>query len=125
MLSSTFDWQFVFTIRHAVLAAAVMALALMVRAIRQSFGAVDSGLEAAARTLGANKARVFATVTMPLMPLMPPGLLSGEVLKFAASLGEFGATLTFVSNVPGETQTLPLATYSALQQPAVPKPPRV
>ena len=122
MLSSTFDWQFVFTIRHAVLAAAVMALALMVRAIRQSFGAVDSGLEAAARTLGANKARVFATVTMPLMP---PGLLSGEVLKFAASLGEFGATLTFVSNVPGETQTLPLATYSALQQPAVPKPPRV
>ena len=122
MLRSTFDWQFVFTIRGAVLAAAVMALPLMVRAIRQAFKAVESELEAPARTLGASSARVFATVTMPLMP---PGLLSGEVLGFAASLGEFGATFTFVSNVPGETQTLPLATYSALQQPAVTKPPRV
>jgi molybdate transport system permease protein len=113
-LSNTFDWQFVFTFRGAVLAAAVMALPLMVRAIRQSLEAVDGGLEAAARTLGASRARVFATVTVPLMT---PGLLSGAVLGFAASLGEFGATITFVSNVPGETQTLPLAIYSALQQP--------
>ena len=113
-LSNTFDWQFVFTFRGAVLAAAVMALPLMVRAIRQSLEAVDGGLEAAARTLGASRARVFATVTVPLMA---PGLLSGAVLGFAASLGEFGATITFVSNVPGETQTLPLAIYSALQQP--------
>ena len=99
---------------NVTLAAAVMALPLMVRAIRQSLEAVDSGLEAAARTLGASRARVFATVTVPLMA---PGLLSGAVLGFAASLGEFGATITFVSNVPGETQTLPLAIYSALQQP--------
>ena len=113
-LSDTFDWQFVFTFRGAVLAAAVMALPLMVRAIRQSLEAVDSGLEAAARTLGASRARVFTTVTVPLMA---PGLLSGAVLGFAASLGEFGATITFVSNVPGQTQTLPLAIYSALQQP--------
>jgi molybdate transport system permease protein len=113
-LSNTFDWQFVFTFRGAVLAAAVMSLPLMVRAIRQSLEAVDSGLEAAARTLGASRVRVFATVTVPLMA---PGLLSGAVLGFAASLGEFGATITFVSNVPGETQTLPLAIYSALQQP--------
>ena len=113
-LSDTFGLQFVFTFRGAVLAAAVMALPLMVRAIRQALEAVDSGLEAAARTLGASRLRVFATVTLPLMA---PGLLSGAVLGFAASLGEFGATITFVSNVPGETQTLPLAIYSALQQP--------
>jgi len=106
--------QFVFTFRGAVLAAAVMALPLMVRAIRQALEAVDAGLEAAARTLGASRARVFASITLPLMA---PGLLSGAVLGFAASLGEFGATITFVSNVPGQTQTLPLAIYSALQQP--------
>ena len=113
-LSETFGLQFVFTFKGAVLAAAVMALPLMVRAIRQALEAVDAGLEAAARTLGASRWRVFAAVTLPLMA---PGLLSGAVLGFAASLGEFGATITFVSNVPGETQTLPLAIYSALLQP--------
>jgi molybdate transport system permease protein len=113
-LYETLGWQFVFTFRGAVLAAAVMALPLMVRAVRQAIEAIDAGLEAAARTLGASRLRVFATITLPLMA---PGLLSGAVLGFAASLGEFGATITFVSNVPGETQTLPLAIYSALQQP--------
>jgi molybdate transport system permease protein len=109
-----FGWQFVFSFRGAVLAAAVMALPLMVRAMRQAIEAVDAGLEQAARTLGANRWQVFAGITLPLMT---PGLLSGAVLGFAASLGEFGATITFVSNVPGQTQTLPLAIYSALQQP--------
>lgn len=113
-LHDTLGLQFVFTFRGAVLAAAVMALPLVVRSMRQALEAVDAGLEAAARTLGASPARVFATITLPLMA---PGLLSGAVLGFAASLGEFGATITFVSNVPGETQTLPLAIYSALQQP--------
>jgi molybdate transport system permease protein len=113
-LHDWFGWQFVFTFRGAVLAAAVMALPLMVRAMRQAIEAVDAGLEAAARTLGANRWQVFGGITLPLMA---PGLLSGAVLGFAASLGEFGATITFVSNVPGQTQTLPLAIYSALQQP--------
>jgi len=113
-LHATFGWQFVFTFRGAVLAAAVMALPLIVRAMRQALEAVDTGLEAAARTLGASRAFVFTSITLPLMA---PGLLSGAVLGFAASLGEFGATITFVSNVPGQTQTLPLAIYSALQQP--------
>ena len=113
-LHDTLGLQFVFTFRGAVLAASVMALPLVVRAMRQSLEAVDRGLESAARTLGASPLRVFATITLPLMS---PGLLSGAVLGFAASLGEFGATITFVSNVPGETQTLPLAIYSALQQP--------
>ena len=113
-LHDWFGWQFVFSFRGAVLAAAVMALPLMVRAMRQALEAVDGGLEAAARTLGANRTQVFAGITLPLMA---PGLLSGAVLGFAASLGEFGATITFVSNVPGQTQTLPLAIYSALQQP--------
>jgi len=113
-LHETLGLQFVFTFRGAVLAAAVMGLPLVVRAMRQALEAVDRGLEAAARTLGAGPARVFWSVTLPLMS---PGLLSGAVLGFAAALGEFGATITFVSNVPGETQTLPLAIYSALQQP--------
>jgi molybdate transport system permease protein len=113
-LYDTLGLQFVFTFRGAVLAAAVMVLPLMVRAMRQALEAVDGGLEAAARTLGASGAHVFTTVTLPLMA---PGLLSAAVLGFAASLGEFGATITFVSNVPGQTQTLPLAIYSALQQP--------
>jgi molybdate transport system permease protein len=114
MFDALFDVTFVFTFRGAVLAAAVMSLPLMVRAMRQALEAVDAGLEAAARTLGASPVRVLATITLPLMA---PGLLSGAVLGFAASLGEFGATITFVSNVPGQTQTLPLAIYSALQQP--------
>ncbi|WP_406693355.1 molybdate ABC transporter permease subunit [Sphingomonas cannabina] len=98
----------------AAIAAAVMALPLMVRAIRLSIEAVDRRLEDAARTLGAGRWRVFRTVTLPLSV---PGVLAGTVLGFARALGEFGATITFVSNVPGETETLPLAIYAALQVP--------
>ena len=111
-LFENFGIAFVFSFRGAVLAAAVMSLPLMVRAVRQALEAVDRGLEDAARTLGASRLDALASVTLPLAA---PGLLSGAVLGFAASLGEFGATITFVSNVPGQTQTLPLAIYSALQ----------
>jgi molybdate transport system permease protein len=98
----------------AAIAAGVMALPLMVRATRLSVEAVDPRLESAARTLGASRARVFRTITLPLSL---PGLTAGMVLGFARSVGEFGATITFVSNVPGETETLPLAIYAALQRP--------
>lgn len=98
----------------AAIAAGVMALPLMVRAMRLSIEAVDRRLEDAARTLGANRSRVFRTITLPLSL---PGVLAAAVLGFARALGEFGATITFVSNVPGETQTLPLAIYAALQTP--------
>jgi molybdate transport system permease protein len=98
----------------AALAAAVMGLPLMVRAIQLSLEAVDPGLEQAAAGLGAPRAAVFATVTLPLAL---PGLLAAALLGFAKSLGEFGATITFVSNIPGETQTLPIAIYSLLQVP--------
>jgi molybdate transport system permease protein len=98
----------------AALAAAIMALPLMVRAMRSSIENVDRRLENAARTLGATPARTFWTVTVPLAM---PGLLAGLVLGFARSIGEFGATITFVSNIPGETRTLPLAIYTALQIP--------
>lgn len=98
----------------AAIAAGVMALPLMVRAMRLSIEAVDRRLESAARSLGAGPRRVFTTVTLPLSV---PGILAGCVLGFARSIGEFGATITFVSNVPGETRTLPLAIYSALQLP--------
>lgn len=98
----------------AVLAAAVMAFPLMVRAIRLAFEAVDPKLEQAAGTLGASPAWVFVTVTLPLIL---PGVLAGAVLAFAKAMGEFGATITFVSNIPGETQTLPSAIYAFLQVP--------
>lgn len=98
----------------AALAAGVMALPLMVRAMRLSIEAVDQRLEAAARVLGAGRWRVYATITVPLCL---PGILAGTMLGFARSIGEFGATITFVSNIPGETRTLPLAIYSALQVP--------
>jgi molybdate transport system permease protein len=98
----------------AALASAVMALPLMVRAIRLSLEAIDRKLEGAARSLGAGPWRTFAEVTLPLAM---PGVIAGMVLGFARSLGEFGATITFVSNIPGETQTLPLAIYSAVQMP--------
>jgi molybdate transport system permease protein len=91
-----------------------MALPLMVRAMRLSIEAVDRRLEGAARTLGAGPWRTFFTVTLPLTL---PGVLAGLVLGFARSIGEFGATITFVSNIPDETRTLPLAIYAALQVP--------
>jgi len=105
---------FAFSWTGAALACAVMGLPLLVRAVRQSLDAVDRGLEAAAATLGASPAWVFASVTLPLIL---PGILTGMLLSFARSLGEFGATITFVSNIPGETQTLPLAIYAFTQVP--------
>jgi molybdate transport system permease protein len=113
-LESTLGLTFIFRWTGAALAAAVMALPLMVRAMRLSIEAVDQRLEAAAMTLGASHWRTFRTITVPLAL---PGVIAGTVLGFARSLGEFGATITFVSNIPGETQTLPLAIYSALQIP--------
>lgn len=98
----------------AALAAAVMAFPLMVRAIRLSLDAVDPRLEEAAATLGARPAFVFVTVTLPLCL---PGILVGVVLAFAKAMGEFGATITFVSNIPGETRTVPSAIYAFLQVP--------
>lgn len=106
--------QFMFRWTGAALAAAIMALPLMVRAMRLSIEAVDRRLESAARTLGAGPWRAFFDITLPLSL---PGVLAGLVLGFARSIGEFGATITFVSNIPGETRTLPLAIYSALQVP--------
>ena len=113
-LESWFGVSVLFRWTGAAIAAGVMALPLMVRAMRLSVEAVDRRLEAAASTLGAARARVFWTITLPLSL---PGVLAGAVLGFARALGEFGATITFVSNVPGETETLPLAIYAALQQP--------
>jgi len=92
----------------------VMSFPLIVRAVRLGLENVDPGLEAAARTLGASRLDTFFTVTLPLMS---PGILAGAVMAFAAGLGEFGAVITFASNVPGQTQTLPLAIYSATQTP--------
>ncbi|GHC31088.1 MULTISPECIES: molybdate ABC transporter permease subunit [Gemmobacter] len=98
----------------AALAAAVMAFPLMVRAIRLAVEAVDPKLEQAAGTLGASRPWVFLTVTLPLIL---PGVLAGTILAFAKAMGEFGATITFVSNIPGQTQTLPSAIYAFLQVP--------
>ena len=112
-----FDWfgiTIVFEWTGAVLAAGVMAFPLMVRAMRLAIEAVDPKLEQAARTLGANRLWTFGTVTLPLML---PGIITGAILAFAKAMGEFGATITFVSNIPGETQTLPSAIYAFLQVP--------
>lgn len=98
----------------AVVAAAVMAFPLMVRAIRLAIEAVDPKLEQAASTLGASRAWVFVTVTLPMIL---PGIIAGTIIAFAKAMSEFGATITFVSNIPGETQTLSLAIYSFLQVP--------
>ncbi|MDU9002517.1 molybdate ABC transporter permease subunit [Sedimentitalea todarodis] len=98
----------------AVLAAAIMAFPLMVRSLRLAIEAVDPKLEQAAATLGAPRLWVFVTVTLPLIL---PGLIAGSVLAFAKAMGEFGATITFVSNIPGQTQTLPSAIYAFLQVP--------
>ena len=105
---------FAFRWTGAALAAAVMAFPLMVRAIRLSLEAVDPKLEQASATLGASGPWVFATVTLPLVL---PGIVAGVILAFAKAMGEFGATITFVSNIPGQTQTLPTAIYTFLQVP--------
>jgi len=106
--------ELMFTRNGAALATAVMSFPLMIRAIRISLENVDRGLEDAARTLGAGAIDRFATITLPLML---PGVLAGAIIAFSAALGEFGAVITFVSNIPGETRTLPLALYTALQSP--------
>ena len=111
------DWfgvTIAFTWQGAAVAAAVMGFPLMVRAIRLSLESMDRGLEEAARTLGAGRVAVFRTITLPLIA---PGVLTGVILAFARSLGEFGATITFVSNIPGETRTLPIALYTYTQVP--------
>jgi molybdate transport system permease protein len=113
-LDATFGVRLVFTSNGAALATAVMSFPLMVRAIRISLEGIDPGLEEAARTLGAAAWDRFFSITLPLML---PGILAGAVTAFAAGLGEFGAVITFVSNIPGETRTLPLALYTALQTP--------
>lgn len=113
-LERTFGIVFAFRWTGAVLACAIMGFPLMVRAIRLSIDAIDQRLESAAATLGASPPMIFLTVTLPLML---PGIIAGLILSFARSMGEFGATITFVSNIPGETQTLPTAIYSFIQVP--------
>ncbi|OTA16466.1 binding-protein-dependent transport systems inner membrane component [Xenorhabdus vietnamensis] len=107
-VSFAFDWT------GAALASAVVAFPLMVRAIRLSLESIDRRLEQAAHTLGASSLKVFFTITLPLSL---PGIIVGAVLAFARSLGEFGATITFVSNIPGETRTIPLAMYTLIETP--------
>jgi molybdate transport system permease protein len=114
LLDQAFDIRLVFTTTGAAIATAVMSFPLMVRSMRIALEGVDTGLEQAARTLGAGGFDRFCTITLPLML---PGVLAGAVTTFAAGLGEFGAVITFVSNIPGETRTLPLALYTALQMP--------
>ena len=114
LIERVFGTTVLFRWTGAAIAAGIMAVPLTVRAIRISIEAVDRRLEQAARTLGAGPWRTFATITLPLSL---PGVLAGAVLGFARSIGEFGATITFVSNVPGQTETLPLAIYAALQRP--------
>ena len=113
-LAESFGIVFAFRWTGAALACAVMGFPLMVRSIRLSLDAVDRRLEAAAGTLGASAPWIFATITLPLIL---PGILAGMILAFARALGEFGATITFVSNIPGETQTIPTAIYMLLQEP--------
>lgn len=113
-LADWFGFTFAFRWTGAALAAAVMAFPLMVRTIRLSIEAVDPKLEQAASTLGASRSSVFASVTLPLIL---PGIIAGSIIAFAKAMGEFGATITFVSNIPGQTQTLPTAIYTQLQIP--------
>src|SRR5271170_3493391 len=113
-LERVFGIELIFTRNGAALATAVMSFPLMVRAMRISLENVDRGLEDAARTLGAGAFDRFVSITLPLML---PGVLAGAITAFSAALGEFGAVITFVSNIPGETRTLPLALYAALQTP--------
>ena len=114
LLYDLFGVTFAFRWTGAALAAAVMGFPLMVRAIRLAIEAVDPKLEEAAATLGASRLAIFATVTLPLIL---PGVIAGGILAFAKAMGEFGATITFVSNIPGQTQTLPSAIYAFLQVP--------
>jgi molybdate transport system permease protein len=113
-LADEFGIVFSFRWTGAALACAVMGFPLLVRAVRLSIEAVDARLESAAGTLGANPLWVFATVTLPLSL---PGVIAGAILCFAKAMGEFGATITFVSNIPGETQTLPSLIYTLTQIP--------
>ena len=113
-LQTTFGVSIAFTWVGAVLASAVMGFPLMVRSTRLAISQVDTGLEAAAQSLGAHPLRVFFTVTLPLAM---PGMVTGLILAFSRSLGEFGATITFVGNIEGETRTLPLAIYTYTQLP--------
>lgn len=113
-LQQTFGISLAFTWVGAVIAAGVMAFPLMVRSARLAISQVDRGVEAAAQSLGAHPLRVFFTITLPLAM---PGIVTGLVLAFSRSLGEFGATITFVGNIEGETRTLPLAIYTYTQIP--------
>ncbi len=112
LLLDSFDWQIVFTWWAAIIAAAVVSFPLMYQSAKAAFASVDASLEQAARTLGSNEWRVFLRVTLPLAY---PGLLAGLVLSFARALGEFGATLMVAGNIPGKTQTIPLAIYFAVE----------
>jgi len=114
LLYETFGLRLAFTIKAVVIATATMILPVMARAIRLSLDAVDRGLETAARTLGASRADVFGSITLPLMA---PGILAAAAIGFTAALGEFGAVIIFAANIAGETRTLPLAIYTALQVP--------
>ncbi len=114
ILNDWFGIVFAFRWTGAALASAIMGFPLMVRGIRLSIEAIDQRLEIAARTLGGSRLWVFFSITLPLAL---PGIITGTLLSFARGLGEFGATITFVSNIPGETQTLPLAIYTATQVP--------
>lgn len=113
-LLETFDIRFVFSWTGAALAAAIISFPFQVRAIRLSIEAIDPGLDAAAETLGAGPIDRFLNI---VLPLALPGIIAGAITAFAAALGEFGAIITFVSNIPGETRTLPLAIYTAIQTP--------
>lgn len=113
-LNEWFGVTLMFRWTGAALAAAIMAMPLMVRAMRLSIEAIDRRLEQAAHSLGAGRTRSFLTISLPLAV---PGIVAGGILGFARCMGEFGATITFVSNIPGETQTLPIAIYAAMQMP--------
>ncbi len=112
LLEEVFHWQIIFTPYAAVLAGAVVAFPLMYQSTKAAFESIDPTLEDAARTLGAGEWRLFWTVTVPLSW---PGLLAGMVLSFSRALGEFGATIMVAGNIPGKTQTLPLAIYFAAE----------
>jgi len=114
LLNEWFGIRLVFTTAGAALACGVMVFPVMVRAVRLSLEAADPGLEQAARSLGAGRLDRFFTVTLPLAA---PGILVGAIVAYATALGEFGAVITFAASIPGQTQTLPLAIYAALQSP--------